>query len=247
MDKEFGARLRKIRKSRKVAMKELALLADKSEGWVSRLETGQIDEEPSFSAIVKWSALLGVSTQELTGIQVDDLPIPAASDHTRQMAEIGERVVSMVEQRRNIVPGPQIRIAPALRIPVVNNLSASQLASDIRQVETFIEVPVSMLNGATDPVAFIVVGDCLHTHWDIRTGDTLIVDAANKDPRDGQIVAALIDDQDRTAKEFYRVPGGVDLRPTSPGYDTIQIRGETQLTIIGVYVNHLNTGKRGRR
>lgn len=165
---------------------------------------------------------------------------------TQLFAELGEQVLLMMAQRQNIIPGPEIRLAPGVlwRIPVVNNLSASQLASDIRQVETWIELPHSMLKGAKDPVAFIVVGDCLQERWGIRTGDTLIVDAANKDPRDGEIVAALIDDQDRTAKEFYRVPDGIDLRPTTKGYSTIEIRGETQLVIIGVYVTFLPTGER---
>lgn len=96
MDREFGPRLRRLRKARKIAMKELALLAGKSEGWVSRLETNNSDEEPSFSTIVKWCALLGVTTLELTGLAIEDLPRPVQDYETLRLAELGRGVLRLV-------------------------------------------------------------------------------------------------------------------------------------------------------
>jgi len=163
---------------------------------------------------------------------------------TAELAEIGRGVLQLINERRNIMPGPRIRVVDMQRVPVVNGLSATQLADGVRQVEQWIDVASTQLNGAQDPVAYIIAGDCLWERWGIKTGDTLIVDAANTDPRDGQVVAARINDDEETAKEFHRVPGGIDLRPTSAGYKSIEIRGTDQLVIIGVYVTHLVTGKR---
>jgi len=199
---------------------------------------------PTYDNCIRIARALGVDKQMVIA-QAGRETTSASDPEMAALAEIGRQVVELVQERRNIIPGPQIRVQPTVfRIPIVSGMSAAQRASDIRQVEQWIEVPAWMLNGATDPVAFIVIGDCLHERWDIKTGDTLIVDAGNKDPRDGQIVAARINDTDETAKVFYRVADGIDLCPTSPGYKPIEIRGKDRLEIIGVYVTHLLTGKR---
>jgi SOS-response transcriptional repressor LexA len=249
MEKTRGAKAKEARLAKGLLLKEVGHLVGRSEGWVSKFEDDLI-ENPRMGILARMAKVLDLPELAPPGSVPEDEPLRANSsvldEHTRQMAEIGERVVSMVEQRRNIVPGPQIRPVKggSFRLAIVNNLSAAQLSSDIREVATWLDVPEYLLKGAVEPLGFIVVGDCLREKWGIRTGDTLIVDAHNKRPRDGEIVAALINDEDRTAKEFWRVPDGVDLRPTTPGYDVIEIRGETQLVIIGVYVNHLTTGDR---
>lgn len=205
------------------------------------------DKYPPLDDIEAYARALGVGVEELTG-EVTPAPVvedrAAHDEETTAYAELGKQIMSIVNQRRNIERGPQVRILDIQQVPVVNGLSASELASDVRQVAEWIAVSSAQLNGAQDPVAYIINGDCLWERWGIKTGDTLIVDAANREPRDGQIVAARINDQEETAKEFHRVPEGIDLRPTSPGYDAIPIRGTDQLTIIGVYVTHLVTGKR---
>lgn len=190
------------------------------------------------------STTVGIS-QEGAALAATGAGYATGSAELQQLAEIGRSVVQLVNERRNIIPGPRVRVsAEVQRVPVVNGMSATELSSGVRQVEQWIDVASSQLNGAQDPVAYIIQGDCLQERWGIRTGDTLIVDAANREPLDGQIVAARINDDTETAKEFHRVPGGVDLRPTSQGYDTIEIRGADHLVIIGVYVTYLPTGKR---
>ncbi len=252
----FAGRLKKTRELRGIGSYALSRKIGKTGSYVSMIETGARlkDALPAADVLELLARELGVSEDYLKGKpdQADPKLTPhfaesrAAYDmETASLAEIGRTVVQLVNERRNIVPGPKVRaISDNRRVPVINGMSATELASDIRQVEQWIEVPAFMLNGAKDPVAYIIVGDCLFERWGIKTGDTLIVDAANTDPRDGQIVAARINDTDETAKEFYRVEDGVDLRPTTKGYSVIEVRSPDQLLIIGVYVTHLVTGKR---
>lgn len=253
MDEDFGERLRRLRTERHMTQQEVADRAGRSRPWVTQLESGARwrGKLPPGDDLRAVATALGLTLDELTG-EVPAPPLPrlaevrAAYDtETATLAEIGRSVVQMVNERGNLLPGPRVRQSAAVRrVPIVNGLSASELADGVRQVEQSIELPAALLNGARDPVAYIVDGDCLWDRWGIKTGDTLIVDAANTAPRDGQIVAARINDADETAKKFYRVPGGVDLRPTSAGYNTIEVRDPDQLRIIGVYVTHLVTGKR---
>lgn len=65
MGKEFGARVRRLREARGLAMKELAHVADRTESWMSNLETGKIERLPSYDVVVRWAALLGVGAEEL--------------------------------------------------------------------------------------------------------------------------------------------------------------------------------------
>ncbi len=222
-------------------MKELAHVAGKTEGWVSRLETGQINDEPSYSVIVKWSEMLGVSPDELAGVPL--------SEDTRHMAVIGKEVLELVERRSRPDLANIVRVDPtqvtSARVPVVNAVAASELMRHERQVEETIMVPAAALEGATTPVAFIIVGDCLRGQG-LVTGDYLIVDAANTDPRDGEIVAARVNGEE-TAKCFYRVGDTIELLPDADGYEPIVVTERDELEIIGVYVGHIHIGKRGRR
>jgi len=247
----FGERLRQLREARGIGVRELGRRSGVNHATISLAERNQrwVDQLPSIEVMEQLAAALEITVEELRGGRIPPSQVaePSATydAETTTLAEIGRAVMQLVDERRNIVRGPQIRAVPDVcRVPVINGMSATELASEISQVEQWIEVPASLLNGAKNPAAYIIVGDCLWERWGIKTDDTLIIDLANTDPRDGQIVAARINDADETAKEFYRVPDGVDLRPTSPGYRTIEVRAPDQLLIIGVYVTHLVTGKR---
>lgn len=254
----FGERLRGLREARKIGVRELARRSGVNHATLSLAERNQrwVDQLPSIEVLEKLADALEVTLDELRGtkkpapkqgasLAVTGAGYATGSAELQQLAEIGRSVVQLVNERRNIIRGPQIRAVPdVFRVPVVNGMSATALASEISQVEQWIEVPASLLNGATRPAAYVIVGDCLWDRWGIKTGDTLIIDLANTDPRDGQIVAARINDAEETAKEFHRVANGVDLKPTTKGYSTIEVRVPDQLLIIGVYVTHLVTGKR---
>lgn len=47
-----------------------------------------------------------------------------------------------------------------------------------------------------------------------------------------------------TLKRFYRVPGGVELRPEAPGYDMIVVKPREDLVICGVLHKVYDSGER---
>ncbi len=166
-----------------------------------------------------------------------------------ELEALGREVMHLVERRVRPNIANIVRVDPtevtSARVPVINAVAASELMRHERQVEETIMVPSAALEGVREPVAFVVVGDCLSGQG-IVTGDYLLVDAANRDPRDGEIVAARVNGEE-TVKCFYRVGDTVELRPDADGYEPIVVTERDELEIIGVYVGHIHIGRRGRR
>ncbi len=244
----FGHRLQAIRQGRlirqgpEIGVRELARASGVSATAISEAENGRqwVKKLPSYDDLRGLARALGVTIAQLVG--EDDVPAspPLVDRETRELAEIGKEVLGMVERRNlyNVRPVPFAR--EGRRLPVVNAIAASQLWNEERQVEEMVVVPEMLLQGVTDPAAFVVVGDCLKDKG-IVTGDYLIVDRTNKEPRDGEIVAASVNGE-QTAKVFYRVGNTIELRPASTGYETIVVTPRDECEIIGVYVARFGKG-----
>jgi len=79
-----------------------------------------------------------------------------------------------------------------------------------------------------------VKGDSLKDAY-IFSGDIVIVNP-NKDPLNGQIVIAILDDA-ATIKRFYKTSKGIELHPENPEYNPIIIKKENpRFKIVGVAV-----------
>ncbi len=256
MDKGlFGERLRRLREARGLSQRALARLVGKSSPWITQLETGQRwrDKLPPHDDLRDLAGVLGITVDELVGTagptndgHEPDQALTPRRDETQELAEFGREVLRMAQRRirSNIVRVDPTQVTSA-RVPVINAVAASELMRHERQVEETIMVLAGAIEGASEPVAFVIVGDCLRDEG-IVTGDYLLVDAANKDPRDGEIVAARVNGEE-TAKCFYRVGDTVELRAASAGYKPIVVTERDELEIIGVYVGHIHIGKRARR
>jgi transcriptional regulator with XRE-family HTH domain len=80
MDESFGARLKRFRERAGYGQKELGSVANRSESWVSNLESGKIQRQPAYTVIVRWAAMLGVSAAHLaTGVADSDPVAPVES------------------------------------------------------------------------------------------------------------------------------------------------------------------------
>lgn len=274
MEKDFGARLRAFREGRGLGLKELAHAAGRSESWLSRVETGESKDDPPYGVVLRLAKRLGIHPDEL-GLsesyaviekqvgQGRSLPNGTASPparvrvnegassydaeydaETRRLEELAKGLHNVVELR-NQTRVRSVVIAPAMvTIPVTNPLSASDATEHGSQVEEQIAVPADQVAGVRQPLAFRVVGNCLVMRG-IVTGDHLIVDGANTEPRNGQIVAARVNGLE-TAKIFCRIDDEtVELQPSLPDYPTITARrGHDELVIIGVFVGIVPTGRR---
>lgn len=65
MAEGFGARVRRLRLARGLTLKEMAAVAERTEGWMSRLEAGAFRRQPDYHVMVAWAGMLGVTPEEL--------------------------------------------------------------------------------------------------------------------------------------------------------------------------------------
>lgn len=95
-------------------------------------------------------------------------------------------------------------------------------------------VPVLML-GSTSPGrlrAFRVPNDAM-SGKNIREGDIVLIEE-KPFPRDGECVAAIIDNKEAVLKNFYRNGANVELRPSNEDYETTEMPAD-QIEIKGIY------------
>lgn len=249
---EFRVRLRELREARGIGSYDLARRIGRSESYISLLETGLRGKHkmPPADVVQALARELGVSTTYLlTGDVTGTAPAPPpvrqiaerpVSYEPAQLQELGQMMVRAVEQQRR-----PTRARPATdtrRLPIVNAIAANEAMEHDLQAEDYVDVPNWMLNGARDPIVFRVVGECLRDLGIFGT-DLLVVDRANREPRQGDVVAARVNGEE-TAKCFYRVGEVIELRPAAPGFPTITVNGKDQLEILGVYVTYLPVAKR---
>ena len=80
---DFGDRLRKLRKARKLTQKELASLIGVKNSVISFYEVG--DRTPSLEALIKLSKALRISTDVLLGIeQKETIDVSGLSENDKQ-------------------------------------------------------------------------------------------------------------------------------------------------------------------
>lgn len=110
-------------------------------------------------------------------------------------------------------PAPLAARQPSREIPVVSDLSAGAVGG--APVDSWEPVTLSEYEGRL-LLAGKAVGGCMEPL--IHAGDVVIFDAANKTPRDGQLVVATIPDPGYergrgVVKRFYRLGRKVKLDP----------------------------------
>ncbi len=232
---EIGTRIKRARDLAGLSQDGVAGMLGITGATISKWENGKSDVDiPTLEEVAR------VLRQPLRFFTGEEGP-----RRDTELEALGREVMQVVERRQLTRVHPVRVDAETVTIPVTNSIAASELMGHDRQVEDRITVSADLVRGAREPVAFFVVGNCLRGEG-IVSGDYLIVDKANKEPQDGEIVAALVNGEE-TAKCFFRIGDTVELRPASPGYKPIIVTGDDELEIIGVYVGVLATGKRGRR
>ncbi len=95
-------------------------------------------------------------------------------------------------------------------------------------------VPFLML-GTAQPEklrAFRVRNDAM-LGKNIRAGDIVLIEE-KPFPRDGECVAAVVDNKDTVLKIFYRNGANIELRPTNDDYETTEMPAD-QIEIKGIY------------
>lgn len=95
-------------------------------------------------------------------------------------------------------------------------------------------VPLLMI-GSAEPEklrAFRVPNDAM-LGKNIREGDIVLIEE-KQFPRDGECVAAIIDNKEAVLKNFYRSGANIELRPSNEDYETTEMPAD-QIEIKGIY------------
>lgn len=106
---------------------------------------------------------------------------------------------------------------PSLEIPVMGRIAAGVPISAIQDVTHAITVPPSMI-GVGDHFALEVQGDSM-INAGILNGDTVII-KRTESAELGDIVVALVDDEEATLKKFRKENGKISLEAANPAYET---------------------------
>ncbi len=127
---------------------------------------------------------------------------------------------NVIEHDFRARPEPQLAAVPdfpAGTVPLLGQIAAGTPIEAIQHTVDHISVPHGMLSGRAEHYALTVKGDSM-IEKGIFEGDTVVIqrqDTAN----DGDIVVALVDDQEATLKTLRRKGGMVELHAANPFYE----------------------------
>ena len=106
----------------------------------------------------------------------------------------------------------------AMELPVMGRIAAGVPIEAIEQVSHHVAVPGAMLSGSGQHYALEVRGDSM-IEAGINDGDVVVIrETSTAD--NGDIVVALVQDQEATLKRFYRRNGMIELVAANPEYET---------------------------
>jgi len=111
-----------------------------------------------------------------------------------------------------------IASAPAVELPVMGRIAAGVPIEAIAHASHNVSVPGDMIAGRGNHYALEVKGDSM-IGVGINDGDVVVIretDTADN----GDIVVALIEDQEATLKKFYRNGSAIALEAANPAYET---------------------------
>jgi len=123
-------------------------------------------------------------------------------------------------------PAPRLRPAPAndsIAIPVMGRIAAGVPIAAIQQTTHSIALPQTML-GNGEHYALEVKGDSM-IEAGILDGDTVVIQRSET-AQPGEIVVALVDDEEATLKRFRKRGREISLEAANPAYETRTLPAE---------------------
>ncbi len=106
----------------------------------------------------------------------------------------------------------------AMELPVMGRIAAGVPIEAISEISHHVAVPGSMLSGRGNHYALEVKGDSM-IEAGINDGDIVVIREQNT-AENGDIVVALVEDQEATLKRFRRKGGMIALEAANPAYET---------------------------
>ncbi|MGH1424051.1 MAG: transcriptional repressor LexA [Pseudooceanicola sp.] len=109
----------------------------------------------------------------------------------------------------------------AIELPVMGRIAAGVPIEAIAQVSHHVTVPGSMMSGKGEHYALEVRGDSM-IDAGINDGDVVVI-RETPTADNGDIVVALVQDQEATLKRFFRRGDTVELVAANPAYETREL------------------------
>ncbi|MES0824269.1 transcriptional repressor LexA [Ruegeria sp. SCP11] len=106
----------------------------------------------------------------------------------------------------------------ALELPVMGRIAAGVPIEAISHESHRVAVPGSMVSGKGDHYALEVRGDSM-IEAGINDGDVVVI-RESRVADNGDIVVALVEDQEATLKRFFRRGNAIALEAANPAYET---------------------------
>lgn len=140
-----------------------------------------------------------------------------------------------VPQPANAIP---VESVPALKLPVMGRIAAGVPIEAIAHASHNVAVPGEMVKGPGDHYALEVKGDSM-IDAGINDGDIVVIRETNA-ADNGDIVVALVEDQEATLKKFFRRGNAIALEAANPAYET-RVLPEEQVKVQGRLVGLIRT------
>ena len=147
----------------------------------------------------------------------------------------------VVEGGRPSAPPPasaQPVVADAIELPVMGRIAAGVPIEAIQEVSHTVAVPGQMMSGRGHHYALEVKGDSM-IDAGINDGDIVVIrESSTAD--NGDIVVALVEDQEATLKRFRQQGSMIALEAANPAYETRLFRDD-QVKVQGRLVGLIRT------
>jgi len=131
-----------------------------------------------------------------------------------------------------------VEAAPALELPVMGRIAAGVPIEAIAHASHNVAVPGEMISGSGEHYALEVKGDSM-IGAGINDGDVVVIRETSS-ANNGDIVVALVEDQEATLKKFYRKGNAIALEAANPAYET-RVLPEEKVKVQGRLVGLIRT------
>jgi transcriptional regulator with XRE-family HTH domain len=159
-------------------------------------------------SVRKFAERSGVHPSSISLIERDLRPSPGLD----LLGKLADALEVTVDDLRSDLPGtltppPSRSVGPVVLVPVVNVTLAAGRSVYGETVEAA-PVPARLAQGR-ELVASKVAGDCMEP--EVRSGDVAIIDVSDRAPREGDLVAVLMEDGGMLVKRFQRDTEGLPV------------------------------------
>jgi repressor LexA len=129
-------------------------------------------------------------------------------------------------------------VVDAFDVPVMGKIAAGVPIEAINQMSHSVAVPGQMLSGRGNHYALEVKGDSM-IEAGINDGDVVVIEETAV-AQNGDIVVALVEDQEATLKRFMRRGNTIALEAANPAYET-RVFTDDRVKIQGKLVGLIRT------